>query len=500
MFKWAPSIFTKGLLLVSVPLFFELVFGVTLIHLQHEHQRKLDEQVRSNQVIAHANEMWLEVTEALSSKMAGKIFGGGGHDGYMTAIPRMNQEYDTLRGLLQDQPEDLERLTAIKRLSDAMLEYTDKLQAAPDGGLGILSSLRDNLVVYRRTQKVLSTLGERIRDFREPWLKRSETAALETTRAQEAVDKASVGGIIVSILLAGALLTYFMRGIYNGIRQLLQNTDRLAKHQQLIPPTGESDELGQLNNSFFNMAKALEAASERERELSQMKDDFFNMVSHDMRTPLASIAIGIESLLAGMKGPVPEQFQETLEYADENARHLINLISDLLEVEKIQAAGGLQLNVEDVSLHSLCDEARKVVEPIATKAGCKLVLQPFDAGVRADGQRTLRIIVNLLSNAIKFSPSGGSISISCSPLEEGFWELSVKDEGPGIPPEKQSLIFDRYKQADIKDATVRGGIGLGLAACKALVEAQGGEIGVESDGAHGSRFWFRLPKVVLVTA
>lgn len=500
MTRWSPNLFTKGLLLISVPLFFELLFGITLVHLQHDYQRKLEEQVRANQVIAHANEMWLEFTDAMSSKMAAKIFGGSGHTGYLRSLPRMNEEYELLRGLLRDQPEDLERLASFKSVSDAILKYSDSLKESSDGGLGVISGLRDNLVVYRRTNKALGTLGERIRAFREPWLKRSEAAAVEAARAQQAVDKASFAGMLISLLLAAGLFIYFMRGMYAGIRQLLQNTDRLAKREPLIPPTGESDELGQLNSAFFNMAKALEAASERERDLARMKADFFNMVSHDMRTPLSSIALGIETLLAGIKGPVPEPIKETLEYADENARHLITLISDLLEVEKIQAEGGLQLNVEDVDLSALCREARTVILPIAEKAGCKLVVEEFEAKIHADGQRTLRVIVNLLSNAVKFTPPGGRIIVACSEPEPGYWELSVRDEGPGIPQEKQSLIFDRFRQADIKDATVKGGIGLGLAACKALVEAQGGSIGVESDGAHGSRFWFRLPKVVLVTA
>jgi signal transduction histidine kinase len=248
------------------------------------------------------------------------------------------------------------------------------------------------------------------------------------------------------------------------------------------------------------MAKALEAASDRERELARMKDDFFQMVSHDMRTPLSSIAIGIESLLMGIKGPVPEAYEETLQNADENARHLINLINDLLEIEKIQAEGGLQLSVEDVDLHALCLEAKRVVDPLADKAGCSIVLDQFEAAVHADRQRTLRVIVNLVGNAVKFSPAGGKIVLSCAQAAENYWELSVRDQGPGIAQDKQSLIFDRYRQSEVKDATVKGGAGLGLAVCKSLVEAQGGEVGVESDGSNGSRFWFRLPKVVLVTA
>jgi signal transduction histidine kinase len=295
-------------------------------------------------------------------------------------------------------------------------------------------------------------------------------------------------------LLAAAMFIYFMRGMYNGIRQLLQNTDRLARHETLIPPTGEADELGKLNNSFYSMAKALEAAAAREREIQRMKNDFFNMVSHDMRTPLSSIAISIESLLIGIKGPLSQPVEETLQFADENARHLINLINDLLELEK-QAAGGLQLDIGDVDFYALCEEARKVVDPLAAKAGCKLKVEPFVANVRADGQRTLRVLVNLLANAVKFTPAGGNITVLCTDYCDKLWEFSVKDEGAGISPEKQAMIFDRYRQADVKDATVKGGIGLGLAVCRALVEAQGGEIGVESDGKTGSRFWFRLPKV-----
>jgi signal transduction histidine kinase len=133
-------------------------------------------------------------------------------------------------------------------------------------------------------------------------------------------------------------------------------------------------------------------------------------------------------------------------------------------------------------VRTLADEKHvQIVEPLTNAVIC------------ADEGRLVQVLVNLLGNALKFSPEGSIVTVALEDSEASL-ELSIVDHGPGIPAEYLEKVFDRFRQVDSTDATVRGGSGLGLAIAKAIVQAHGGEIGVKSTLGQGSTFWFRIPK------
>lgn len=493
------TIFNKGLLLVSIPLLFELLFAATLIFLQHEYQRQLDAQVRSNQIIAHANEMWLCAVDALSSKFGGFVLPGT-HDRYKRMLPEMREEADILMSLLDGDPEQLRKVEDIKFLSEAVFNSVDAFEPMTFGahaGLGDFSALRGNVRSFKRVSHLLTELGKAMRDFRDPWFQKSQEAGEQVERAHKLLEGTTMVAIAFSFILAGCLFLYFIRGMYGGIRVLLENTHRMARHEPLLPPGPPADELGQLNASFYDMAQAVEAAAKKERELAQMKEAFFGMVSHDMRTPLSAIAISVESTLSLHSAQLPDPVRETLQRADRNCNHLISLINDLLELEKLEAQGGVTLELDDVHLHDLACEAKALADPIAQRQGCSLEVTNFDFLVRADSHRLMRVIVNLISNAIKYSPEGGVVNVSALEAPENMVELRIRDQGPGIPIDMQKTIFEPFAQVKKDDSRKKGGFGLGLAVCKQFIEAHGGTIGVTSDGATGSTFWIRVPKSAL---
>jgi signal transduction histidine kinase len=171
------------------------------------------------------------------------------------------------------------------------------------------------------------------------------------------------------------------------------------------------------------------------------------------------------------------------------AKEMNRLIEDLLDTVRLQA-GRLSLDVEDVTVDSIIKEAEETYRPLAEKRRVNFETTWHDAAtVRADPTRVSQIVGNLIGNAIKFTPEKGSVKLRATPAENQV-VFQVVDDGPGIPPDNISHLFDNFWQARTND---RRGVGLGLAIVKELVEAQGGKIWVESMVDKGSTFSFSLP-------
>jgi PAS domain S-box-containing protein len=237
---------------------------------------------------------------------------------------------------------------------------------------------------------------------------------------------------------------------------------------------------------------------ERERLLSEaqeanrLKDEFLATVSHELRTPLTAI-LGWAHLLRGgrLEG---ESAGKALDTIERNARAQAQLIDDLLDVSRI-VTGKLRLYVVPVSPHTFIDAAVEVVRPAAEAKGVRLQ-KLIDTGVETvmgDPARLQQVVWNLLTNAVKFTPRGGRVQVRLERVNSQV-EIAVADTGAGIPPEFLPHVFERFRQADQKTTRHHGGLGLGLAIVRHLVELHGGTISAESGGAgHGATFTVSLP-------
>jgi PAS domain S-box-containing protein len=230
--------------------------------------------------------------------------------------------------------------------------------------------------------------------------------------------------------------------------------------------------------------------SER-HEVERMKKEFVATVSHELRTPLASIRGSLSLLSAGVLGPLGTDAAEAVGIAERNTLHLIALINDILDLERLEN-GRLEMNLRPSSLGPALERAHDAVRGMAEAQGVALALEITDAQVLGDEDRLVQVLVNLLSNAVKFSPRGGAVTV-CSQEVDGFVEVAVRDHGRGIPRSYQRSVFERFQQVEVSDSRQKGGTGLGLAICKAIIEQHGGTIGVESELGRGSTFWFRVP-------
>ncbi len=240
------------------------------------------------------------------------------------------------------------------------------------------------------------------------------------------------------------------------------------------------------------LEEALQQQFERRQELDRLKDSFLSAVSHELRTPLGSIKGYAEFLADEIAGPLNPQQMEFVRQLDRGVHRLEYLVDDLLDLARLEA-GTFRLSLAEGDLAEQVREDVDALYPQACESRLRLEVQlPMEpVRLRMDGQRIGQVLTNLLQNAIKFTPAKGIIQVHVD-REPGGVRCSVRDSGIGIPPEDLPILFQRFTQ--LESGRKKGcGTGLGLSICKAIVEAHGGEIGVESTLGKGSTFWFTLP-------
>jgi PAS domain S-box-containing protein len=233
-----------------------------------------------------------------------------------------------------------------------------------------------------------------------------------------------------------------------------------------------------------------QAARAEAESANRIKDEFLMTLSHELRTPLNAILGWVEILRSGWSGDATE----ALETISRNARAQVQLVDDLLDVSRI-VSGKLRLDSQPVDLQQVAMQAIEVVRPAAAAKRVEL-LQLFDGSqpmVKGDPDRLQQIVWNLLSNAVKFTPRGGRVEIRISAAAQHA-VITVHDNGAGIPPEFLPHLFERFRQQDSSTTRQHGGLGLGLAIVRHLVELQGGTVAADSGGeGRGSTFTVTLP-------
>ncbi|HEY6877182.1 MAG TPA: hybrid sensor histidine kinase/response regulator [Polyangiales bacterium] len=247
----------------------------------------------------------------------------------------------------------------------------------------------------------------------------------------------------------------------------------------------------------IKVAQSLAREALREKEsaeaASQAKSSFLAHMSHELRTPLNAV-IGFSELLdQGIAGELNDKQREYVSYVLSSGRYLLELITDILDLSKVEA-GRLELSIEDTALLPIAQHVEHSLSPLASKkhVALELELDQMLPAVHADPMRLQQILYNLLSNAIKFTPENGRVALrarSAGPMVE----LAVIDNGMGIRSEDLPKLVREFEQVGNDTAAKRGGTGLGLALTKRLIELHHGSIEVESVLGVGSTFTVRLP-------
>jgi signal transduction histidine kinase len=237
---------------------------------------------------------------------------------------------------------------------------------------------------------------------------------------------------------------------------------------------------------------AEQAARAEAEKASRLKDEFLAVLSHELRTPLNAI-VGWAHIV-GDRRTDPDMVQRALEVIRRNAMLQLHLIDDLLDVSRI-VTGKMQLALDRTDLFPVVTAAIESVRPSASTKGIEVEMRADDSArfVMGDAGRLQQVTWNLLSNAVKFTPAHGRIEVSIERVGN-YAQLSVRDNGQGIASEFLPFVFDRFRQADTSTTRKNGGLGLGLAVVRYLIEAHGGTVAASSAGeSRGATFTVRLP-------
>jgi signal transduction histidine kinase/CheY-like chemotaxis protein len=296
-----------------------------------------------------------------------------------------------------------------------------------------------------------------------------------------------------------------LASIRRGERVVHYETIRRRKDGMLIPVSLTVSPIRNSEGLVIGASKIARDITERKRaenerdrllriaqEASQLKDEFLATLSHELRTPLNAILGYIRLMRSGLLGD--EKQHQALDTVARNATSLTQIVEDVLDVSRI-VSGKVRLNVQLVELPDVVRGAVDTVRPAADAKGIRLemIVDPQPGPVTGDPERLQQIMWNLLSNAVKFTERGGRVQVRLERVDSHV-VVTVSDTGIGIPAEFLPHVFDRFRQADAGISRARGGLGLGLAIARQLVELQGGRISAVSDGSgKGSTFRVELP-------
>ena len=251
-----------------------------------------------------------------------------------------------------------------------------------------------------------------------------------------------------------------------------------------------SDEIGRLASVLDEMAAEIRQRQEYSQMRTQQLEDLISALSHDLRTPLLASRNTLRPMLNGAFGPVDDTWREVLEEYRQSNEQLLKLVDTLLDVSRYEVGGGQHLSWEPLNWEKICCLAVERVCQIHDRQRTPTIyIAPSLPTVYGDQLEIQRVVQNLLDNAARVSPLDEEITIEVSLLGSDRIKVSVRDRGPGVPPQEKDKLFHRFIQGRGR----RGGAGLGLYLCRQIVVAHGGTIKVDSQLGAGSTFWFTLP-------
>ena len=416
---------------------------------------------------------------------------------YLQSQTHISQRLGKLRELNQRNPDhsvDLEALTPL--IDEKLRELQETIETRQTQGLDAALAI----VKSDRGKKAMDQIRQLIAD------KTAEASGAIQTRTELAARNAArarmtfwVGGAISFALL---LLTFYWfweekRASEAAARLTEELNNKLE--QRVRERTAElsasnaalNEAKHDLESKVAQRTEELTQANEKLKEVDRLKSEFLATMSHELRTPLNSI-IGFTGILRQeLAGPINAEQKKQLSMVQSSGRHLLNLINDLLDLSRIES-GKMEVVEEPFEFEPLVDEVMQTLLPSASMKGIVLEKDLRVPGqICSDRKKVFQILLNLANNAVKFTDKG-KVKIS-GERSNGTLAVRVTDTGIGIQREKQTMLFEAFRQIEGSAKRQYEGTGLGLYLCRKLLSLLGGEISVESEFGKGSRFSFRIP-------
>lgn len=485
------NLFQKGLVLLSIPLVFEIGLIFTLLHqnsLIEQETRAISKIKSTVQVVYMVQGAYLEA----SSKIMRLQYTGDFHyymefEDVMKRIPSLVARLKSMGSEINFMQHPIvPRLLEIQaKVEPTFQKFIDHLSSGgpiTEERLKPLMGIRDKITPLMGDSVALTN-----ELMRWQWQKEKESEARQTAM-REQMNSTLFTGLALNIALAIGMAVWLNFNTISRLRLIMSNAESIGK-EPLKHVVSGNDEISTLDQVLHNASNSLLQSREKERELDAMKENFYAMVTHDLRSPLTSVGVAIQIVLDGAKGAISEKVKATLTLASESLERASIIINDFLDLRKLDAKS-FDLKLEDTRIKTLVSESIKTVAPQAQNKNVTLMYDVPPLSLRADGASLSRVLINLLTNSVKFSASGDTIELGVIECD-GMLKFEIRDQGPGIPDSYKEYVFASFKQ--LPDQQRYQGTGLGLAICKQLVEQHGGQIGVADNQPKGSIFWFTIP-------
>jgi len=324
-------------------------------------------------------------------------------------------------------------------------------------------------------------------------------------------DKAGIFGpdsdqqTIIQILLAVDIATFFLVPVV--IRQSLSPLKTINKalsrvkegtYGEKIKYTSD-DEIGELVDSFNIMSDTIKEKEEQAKKTDIAKDEFLAMITHELKTPLVPIQGYSDILLNEHLGKLTPEQKDRLSIIKSSSETLLGIISDLLDVQKLEIVQ-LRMKKENTDIKSSILKSVNSLAPQAEKNEIKITTNAESLMIVHDSERIKQVLTNLIKNAmIAVEPKTGKIEVTMEDTPSEI-QISVQDNGMGIPKDKQKDLFKKFYQVDTTLTRERGGSGLGLAICRGIIDNHGGSISVQSQESNGAKFTFSIPRQAIALA
>ncbi len=470
----------KGLLLVSIPLCFELSIFTVLINLQDQVEQQAQRVNNHKKFNDGANRIMRDIIAigaAIDEYSMYSCLTGNRLDGWIADIGRNFQEVKQSadRPSMLSAIEDCERGIGLVR--DQLALAKQKMQN-PNYDVSVIHDTKS--IIQNQLEKTLRVALLRLAQRS---LHITDDDETKTIRDRiEILLKCALG---LSVLFAFIGATIYSKHLVGRLSLLGENARRLAQGEQLLSPVSGSDEIAELDRNFHYAAELIEAAK-------RMRQEVTAMISHDLKAPLQTVRSFLEMLEHGFFGTLDEPGRRLLLTTQNACEHMVVLIDSVLQLEKLRT-GNVQLQTVSVELAPLLDKCIAAIKLLAEEKGVVLVegyKQSSSASVEGDAFWLEQVFVNILSNAVKFTAKNSTVSVSTE-ISDMHVVIRITDQGPGIPKEDRKLIFDRFHR--VQSTAGIAGTGLGLPIARELIELHHGSIAVESEVGKGSTFAISLP-------
>jgi len=312
--------------------------------------------------------------------------------------------------------------------------------------------------------------------------------------AQGSEEETVIQIILVIDIAVFFLVLFVIRKSLSPLATITQALSRVKEgtYGEKIEYSG-TDEVGQLVRTFNMMSNTIKIKEEEARKTDIAKDEFLAMITHELKTPLVPIQGYSDILLGEHLGKLNEKQKERIQIIKSSSESLLSIISDLLDAQKLEL-GQLSMQKENNNIKETIDKAIESFKPEAAQKNIEINSNVVDFTISHDQERIVQVMTNLIKNSlVATQPDTGKIEIIMENLPTEI-KISVKDNGIGIPLDKQKELFKKFYQVDATLTRERGGSGLGLAICKGIIESHSGNMSMESIPNQGSTFSFTIPK------